>query len=1268
MLKSRYLRYLSSLALLVTLLSLTLAGPLAQAGSVVNKPPSPQGGSVCPTPAPRNGISGSRGQLISADNPPAAQGSAHSPSDYPAWEAFSSLPGPRGRMASAFWPANGHIYAFGGRNSDSTNDYSTYLISILEGDPGSGTWTTKSAIFPTQNTSNMEAAVLTPTSGIPAIYILGASGPGAALTNTMYIYNPTADSLSTVVSDTWPVDHGLPRGGRVPGGSAVYNNKWYIFGGIRPAQPGGYADTWVYDPTAPLGSRWTNPITAQLSIPRGFIAGATLDGKIYAVGGGQLNQAGTALTNEPIVERLDPSAPSPAWTRVADLPIGRSTAKAYAWDTGSGYPNAGHVIVAGGFWNVGSNAAYIYDPIANSWSGFANLVNVRRNYGATQGNGVFYALGGYNAGGISYRSDNERYPAVNPPPSPTPTFTPVPGGQWQVNQPLNVPRLRVGSATAGNNVYVIGGLAGNCYDTQQNANESFNLTTNTWTVQAAMPTARGAAATAADNGTIYAVGGIQGPFENGGGTYLNTNQSYDVAANTWMTRTSMPAVTSGGAGAALNGKFYVIAGDHNVSPYVSNTNYIYDEDANSWNTGATLPTQTAYGAAAVLNGLVYHVGGYNGSYTNVINGVYAYDPAANTWMTKAHMLVARQAPTAFALNGELWVVGGGYFRNSQDGGFTPITQTQSVEIYNPSTDSWRYGPSLNFTRLGEGGGAVNNLAVIAAGFDGASYTTSAETISSVILSPTPTVTGTPPTPTQTPTITNTPLPSPTPCGIADAIANGSFESGSFAPWVVSDTNPLPIVTADQAYSGSYSALLGNVSGPEPDGDGSIYQTIQVPAAGGMLSYWYWPYTEDTITFDWQDAYIENTSGAILATIMHVDESTQAWTNVTFNMTPYAGQTVRLVFLVHQDGFGDNTGMYVDAVSLPTGLQCPTLTRTPTPATTNTPTRTATPAPTNTPTRTATPLPTNTPMPPTSTPAPSATPTDCPNPFVDINGNVFYYAIHYLYCRGAVNGTDPTHYSPAGTATRGQFAKVVVLGFAIPLYTPGGNPDFTDVPAGYFAYVYIETLYHYGITSGFDPPTCIAHGVQPPCYLPNIPISRGQLTKFVVLAGNCPFYTPSGGGQDFIDVPPSNVFYVYIETAYHAGVINGYPDTTFRPNLNIRRDEMAQIVYEGILHCPGLMTPTPAPPTVTPGAMVSAQDFRFNPLTTTVSVGTTVMWMNTGATAHTVNADDDSWSSPNLNPGDTYYHTFTAAGSFGYYCRYHGSPSGGGMHGTVVVTP
>ncbi len=73
---------------------------------------------------------------------------------------------------------------------------------------------------------------------------------------------------------------------------------------------------------------------------------------------------------------------------------------------------------------------------------------------------------------------------------------------------------------------------------------------------------------------------------------------------------------------------------------------------------------------------------------------------------------------------------------------------------------------------------------------------------------------------------------------------------------------------------------------------------------------------------------------------------------------------------------------------------------------------------------------------------------------------------------------------------------------------------------------------------------------------------------MVLAGNYPPYTPPDPCLTcFTDVPPSYWAYVYIETAYHAGIINGYPDHIFMPNNNIRRDEMAQIVYEGIIHRP-----------------------------------------------------------------------------------------------------
>ncbi|PZR94929.1 MAG: hypothetical protein DLM69_12040, partial [Candidatus Chloroheliales bacterium] len=184
-----------------------------------------------------------------------------------------------------------------------------------------------------------------------------------------------------------------------------------------------------------------------------------------------------------------------------------------------------------------------------------------------------------------------------------------------------------------------------------------------------------------------------------------------------------------------------------------------------------------------------------------------------------------------------------------------------------------------------------------------------------------------------PNATSTPTTTATPCaGGGNVVVNGGFETGTLPPWIADGAIPPPAVVMTQAHSGTFSALLGNLTGPpEPTGDSSIYQTVAVPAGGGTLSYWYWPHTRDSLTFDWQDAYVVSTTGTILATIMHVAQNTQAWTNVTFNMAPYAGQTVRIKFLVHQDGFGDETAMYVDDVSLTAPGACGTPTTTATPS-------------------------------------------------------------------------------------------------------------------------------------------------------------------------------------------------------------------------------------------------------------------------------------------------------------------------------------------------
>ena len=82
-----------------------------------------------------------------------------------------------------------------------------------------------------------------------------------------------------------------------------------------------------------------------------------------------------------------------------------------------------------------------------------------------------------------------------------------------------------------------------------------------------------------------------------------------------------------------------------------------------------------------------------------------------------------------------------------------------------------------------------------------------------------------------------------------------------------------------------------------------------------------------------------------------------------------------------------------------------------------------------------------------------------------------------------------------------------------------------------------------------------------------------------------------------------------------------------------------------------------------GASVSAIDNLFTPEIVRVDLGETVEWTMDGRSPHTVEADDGSWSSGNLDPGAEFDRTFDAEGVFPFFCRYHGRP-GLGMAGTV----
>ncbi len=176
---------------------------------------------------------------------------------------------------------------------------------------------------------------------------------------------------------------------------------------------------------------------------------------------------------------------------------------------------------------------------------------------------------------------------------------------------------------------------------------------------------------------------------------------------------------------------------------------------------------------------------------------------------------------------------------------------------------------------------------------------------------------------------------------------------------------------------------------------------------------------------------------------------------------------------------------------------------------------------------------------------------CAARFSDVCPDYWAYTfIDYLAAHGVVSGYSDGTFRPGNTATRAQLAKMIVIARGWSIVTPP-SPTFRDVPASNPFYGVIETAHAHGIVSGY---ACGAGCTE---YRPNNTVTRGQISKMIVLAFGWPLDT--SGGPHFTDVPPADPFYAYVETAYHRAIVSGY-GSTFRPGNPVTRAQLSKMLY------------------------------------------------------------------------------------------------------------
>jgi N-acetylneuraminic acid mutarotase len=177
------------------------------------------------------------------------------------------------------------------------------------------------------------------------------------------------------------------------------------------------------------------------------------------------------------------------------------------------------------------------------------------------------------------------------------------------------------------------------------------------------------------DGKVYLIGGLGRPLASEP-THPRKHELdllagvdvYDAVSNTWKTVAPMHhARQLHAATFGPDGKLYVFGGFAGVGMYMESP---------------SAPDDSAKNAAEKQ------------SWTSSLASVECYDPATDTWTEKAPMPQPRQAMgTALGADGRIYVVGG-----SQS--FRGAVPLDTVDIYDPRTDTWSPGPKLHYARRG----------------------------------------------------------------------------------------------------------------------------------------------------------------------------------------------------------------------------------------------------------------------------------------------------------------------------------------------------------------------------------------------------------------------------------------------------------------------------------------------------------------------------------------------------------------------------------------
>lgn len=226
-----------------------------------------------------------------------------------------------------------------------------------------------------------------------------------------------------------------------------------------------------------------------------------------------------------------------------------------------------------------------------------------------------------------------------------------------------------------------------------------------WEEMEPIPTPRALSTTSVLDGKIYVIGGTTTPF----GLATKLVEVYDPTTDTWNTNVpDLPVPLLRASSGVIDGKIYVTGGHHeNVPGGALNTVYEFDPaNGGSWTTKANMIKPRFYHETEVIDNKMYVMAGRSEDAPAPIdNSVEMYDPLTNTWIFKSSMNKVRGGFTSEVINEKIYVMGGADFN----------TLFSEVEVYDPQTDIWTELEDMPKVRCWHGSGMVGDYVYIFGG-------------------------------------------------------------------------------------------------------------------------------------------------------------------------------------------------------------------------------------------------------------------------------------------------------------------------------------------------------------------------------------------------------------------------------------------------------------------------------------------------------------------------------------------------------------------------